>query len=106
MDTNPPNLTRTAGDTGPFMRNSVTNRADFSQLFERWAKISVEAMAELKAMSPIPENPKAARCPASSSASSARPVSKVHACPPSTACAWIGRMGGDLCARPTRRRCW
>lgn len=52
---------RTAGDTGPFMRNSVTNRADFSQLFERWAKISVEAMAELKAMSPIPENPKAAR---------------------------------------------
>lgn len=52
---------RIAGDTGPFMRNSVTNRADFTELFQRWAKISIEAMAELKAMSPIPENPTAAR---------------------------------------------
>jgi uncharacterized protein involved in copper resistance len=44
---------RTAGDTGPFIRNSVTNRADFKQLFRTWAKISVDGLAELKAMSPI-----------------------------------------------------
>jgi hypothetical protein len=53
--------TREAGDTGSAMRNSVTNRADFSALFRRWAAISIEAMTELKAMSPIPENPTAAR---------------------------------------------
>ena len=50
-----------AGDTGPYMRNSVTNRSDFTMLFKRWAKISLDAMAELKAMSPIPENPVAPR---------------------------------------------
>ncbi|MBB3892152.1 hypothetical protein GGQ61_002885 [Phenylobacterium haematophilum] len=53
--------TREAGDTGPYMRNSVTNRSDFTMLFKRWAKISLDAMAELKAMSPIPENPVAQR---------------------------------------------
>ena len=52
---------REAGDTGPYMRNSVTNRSDFTMLFKRWAKISLDAMAELKAMSPIPENPVAPR---------------------------------------------
>ena len=52
---------RIAGDTGPYMRNSVTNRSDFTMLFQRWAKISLEAMAELKAMSPIPDNPVAPR---------------------------------------------
>ncbi|MBP6878051.1 MAG: DUF3313 family protein [Phenylobacterium sp.] len=52
---------RLAGDTGPYMRNSVTNRSDFTILFERWAKISLDAMTELKAMSPIPDNPVAPR---------------------------------------------
>lgn len=54
--------TRTAGDTGTYagtLRNSVTNRADFTAMFQQWAKISIEAMAELKAMSPIPANPPA-----------------------------------------------
>jgi hypothetical protein len=45
---------RTAGDTGPFIRNSVTNRADFVMVFRKWAKISVDGLAELKARSPIP----------------------------------------------------
>ena len=45
---------RTAGDTGPYMRNSVTNRSDFTMLFERWAKISTDGLTELKAMSPFP----------------------------------------------------
>lgn len=45
---------RTAGDTGPYIRNSVTNRSDFEQMFRSWAKISVDGLAELKAMSPIP----------------------------------------------------
>lgn len=45
---------RTAGDTGPYIRNSVTNRSDFERLFEQWAKISINGLAELKAMSPIP----------------------------------------------------
>src|SRR5437899_3713422 len=44
---------RIAGDTGPYMRNSVTNRADFKQLFARWAKISADGLTELKAMSPV-----------------------------------------------------
>lgn len=41
------------GDSGPFLRNSVTNIAEFEQLFSRWAKISVSGLAELKALSPI-----------------------------------------------------
>ena len=45
---------RTAGDAGPYIRNSVTNRSDFEQMFQTWAKISVNGLAELKAMSPIP----------------------------------------------------
>ena len=45
---------RLAGDTGPYLRNSVTNRSDFERLFEQWAKISINGLAELKAMSPIP----------------------------------------------------
>ena len=47
---------RLAGDTaggGPYMRNSVTNRADFEQLFKRWARISAEGMTRLKTMSPV-----------------------------------------------------
>ena len=44
---------RTLGDTRPYVRNSVTNRADFESLFRNWAKISIEGLNELKAMSPI-----------------------------------------------------
>ena len=44
---------RLAGDTSRLMRNSVTNRSDFSLLFAGWAKASVDGLAELKALSPI-----------------------------------------------------
>lgn len=46
---------RLAGDNGPWIRNRVSNYADFEQLFERWAKICAEGLGELKALSPIPE---------------------------------------------------
>jgi hypothetical protein len=42
-----------AGDSRPYLRNSVTNVADFQRVFERWAKASVDGLAKLKAMSPI-----------------------------------------------------
>lgn len=42
-----------AGDTSRLMRNSVTNRSDFSQLFADWAKESVTGLTELKALSPV-----------------------------------------------------
>ena len=32
---------RLAGDTQPYLRNSVTNRADFKVLFRKWAKASI-----------------------------------------------------------------
>jgi hypothetical protein len=38
-----------AGDMGPWIRNSVTNRADFSRLFQTWAKDSVKGLSALKA---------------------------------------------------------
>jgi hypothetical protein len=45
---------RFAGDDiSRLMRNSVTNRSDFSRLFAVWAKASVDGLAELKALSPI-----------------------------------------------------
>jgi hypothetical protein len=44
---------RLAGDTSRLMRNSVTNRSDFSRLFADWAKASVNGLAELKALSPV-----------------------------------------------------
>ena len=44
---------RLAGDTSRLMRNSVTNRTDFSRLFTDWAKASVDGLAELKALSPV-----------------------------------------------------
>ena len=43
---------RLAGDTMPFMRNSVTNRADFRDLVKLWATNSVRGLAELKELSP------------------------------------------------------
>lgn len=44
---------RVLGDGGPYLRNSVTNRADFERLFEQWAKISAEGLSELKLNSPV-----------------------------------------------------
>ena len=44
---------RETSDMGPFIRNSVTNAAAFEQLFQRWARTSAEALAELKELSPI-----------------------------------------------------
>jgi hypothetical protein len=41
------------GDTGAYLRNSVTNRADFERVFDRWAKISADGLAELKLNSPV-----------------------------------------------------
>jgi uncharacterized protein DUF3313 len=44
---------QSVGDDGSFIRNSVTNRSDFERVFNRWAKISVDGLAELKERSPI-----------------------------------------------------
>lgn len=44
---------RLAGNTSMLMRNSITNRSDFSRLFTDWAKESVAGLTELKALSPI-----------------------------------------------------
>lgn len=44
---------RTVGDGPTYRRDSVTNRSDFEREFERWAKISVEALDNLKSLSPI-----------------------------------------------------
>jgi hypothetical protein len=43
---------RLAGDTGPYMRNSVTNRSDFSRLFKSWAQSSANGLIALKTVSP------------------------------------------------------
>jgi hypothetical protein len=43
---------RLAGDTGAFIRNSVTNRADFRQLVKLWAKNSVLGLNTLKESPP------------------------------------------------------
>jgi len=40
---------RTAGDTQPYLRNSVTNKADFKILFRKWAKASIQGLNRLKA---------------------------------------------------------
>lgn len=44
--------TRDIGDSMPYVRNSVTNRSDFTQAFQRWAKISLDGLNELKQLSP------------------------------------------------------
>ena len=44
---------RLAGDTPMLLRNSVTNRSDFSRLFADWAKESVAGLNELKAISVV-----------------------------------------------------
>jgi hypothetical protein len=44
-------------DTGTMQMSSrVTNLSDFRSLFKRWAKNSVDGLAELKAHSPVPED--------------------------------------------------
>jgi hypothetical protein len=45
---------REAGLNGPFLRDSMSNRADFRRLFRTWSKISADGMTELKARSPLP----------------------------------------------------
>jgi hypothetical protein len=40
-------------DAAPYIRNSVTNMADFEQLFESWAKASAKGLDTLKSLSPI-----------------------------------------------------
>jgi hypothetical protein len=40
-------------DAAPYIRNSVTNMADFEQLFESWAKISAKGLDTLKTLSPV-----------------------------------------------------
>jgi len=47
---------RIAGDNGPWLRTSASNRADFDRLFRRWAETSAEGLVELKALSPIDVN--------------------------------------------------
>lgn len=44
--------TRDIGDSMPYVRNSVTNRSDFSQAFQHWAKIGLDGLNELKQLSP------------------------------------------------------
>lgn len=44
---------RVAGDNSTFRRSSVTNRSDFDRLFSVWAKLSVDGLAKLKALSPV-----------------------------------------------------
>lgn len=44
---------RLAGDTQPYLRNSVTNKADFKILFRKWAKASIEGLNRLKGGSPV-----------------------------------------------------
>jgi hypothetical protein len=45
---------RLAGDTQPYLRNAVTNKADFKILFRKWAKMSAEGLNRLKAGGPGP----------------------------------------------------
>src|SRR4030095_320981 len=44
---------RYAGDAGSNWRTSVSNRGDFRDLVERWARDGVRGITELKALSPI-----------------------------------------------------
>ena len=43
---------RAPSDSRMYLRNSVTNRADFQAMFDIWAKSSVDELGRLKAMSP------------------------------------------------------
>jgi hypothetical protein len=46
---------RLAGDRQPYMRNRVTNKADFNRMFLEWAKLSVDGLTRLKGSSPVVE---------------------------------------------------
>ncbi|MGZ8336992.1 MAG: DUF3313 family protein [Allosphingosinicella sp.] len=51
---------RLVGDLGAgYRRTSVSNRADFEQLFRQWARLSVRGLERLKAESPV--SPEASR---------------------------------------------
>jgi len=41
-----------AGDSMPYMRNSVSNTSDFSRMFEIWAKASVDGLKTLQTRNP------------------------------------------------------
>jgi hypothetical protein len=45
-----------AGDEGPALRTSASNWGDFEDMFKDWAKVSVQGLTELKALSPIDTN--------------------------------------------------
>jgi len=47
---------RLAGDNGPWLRTSASNRADFDRLFRRWAEASANGLTELKTLSPVDVN--------------------------------------------------
>jgi hypothetical protein len=44
---------RLAGDNQRFLRNSVTNRADFRALFRSWARDSIDGLRRLQSTSPV-----------------------------------------------------
>ncbi len=44
---------RDTSDSGPYIRNSVTNASEFEQVFSRWAKDSAAGLAELEELSPV-----------------------------------------------------
>jgi hypothetical protein len=44
---------RAAGDSRPYLRNSVTNVSDFERVFKSWADASVQGLTKLKTLSPL-----------------------------------------------------
>jgi len=46
---------RLAGDRQPYLRTSVSNKADFKKMFSEWAKLSVEGLTRLKGGTPSAE---------------------------------------------------
>ncbi|MGH6743731.1 uncharacterized protein DUF3313 [Novosphingobium sp. PhB57] len=44
---------RSMEDSRAYLRNTVTNTADFEDLFAHWAKLSAAGLTELKSLSPI-----------------------------------------------------
>ena len=44
---------RLAGDNMRFLRNAVTNRADFRSLFRSWARESIDGLRQLQSASPV-----------------------------------------------------
>jgi len=47
---------RETDDNGPYVRNRATNIREFEQLFESWAEISIDGLADLRELSPIDIN--------------------------------------------------